>query len=215
MSHRVARVPREVFRRWEHLVEQRTYTNPNPVVRWLFWARLRALVALGAVEGGVALDFGCGEGALLPTLAARHRTVIAADLDVRAADRLVRAWRLENVRVTSADGTRLPLRDASIDCVVAADVLEHFADLAPPLAEIHRVMRGGGVLLVSSPMEHAFYEVGRRVFRFTAPPDHFQTARTVAAAARARFTLQRERHVPFGVPAALAAFHVMALVKAA
>ena len=49
------------------------------------------------------------------------------------------------------DGTRLPLRDASVDCLLAIDIIEHFDDDAALLAELHRALRPGGQLVVNVP----------------------------------------------------------------
>jgi SAM-dependent methyltransferase len=47
-------------------------------------------------------------------------------------------------------GGRLPLADASLDCVVAPQVLEHLPDPEAMLDEIARVLRPGGSLVVSA-----------------------------------------------------------------
>ena len=208
------RVDPQTFRRYGDLVEQWIYVHPNPVVRWIFWRRLHELLGLGPRAGRVALDFGCGEGALLPSLSAHWPVVVAVDEDIRAATRLVRDHDLSNVRLLAADGNRLPLASASVDVVVAADVLEHFKVLATPLAEIARVLRPNGVILVSAPMEHAFYRLGRRVFGFVRPEDHYHGASGVVAALRERFDVVTERRSPFNVPSALAAFLLVGARKA-
>ncbi|MEO0651200.1 MAG: methyltransferase domain-containing protein, partial [Planctomycetota bacterium] len=50
-----------------------------------------------------------------------------------------------------ADGSVLPLRDCSVDVVVALDVIEHFADDAALLAEFTRVLKPGGRLVAAVP----------------------------------------------------------------
>jgi SAM-dependent methyltransferase len=49
------------------------------------------------------------------------------------------------------DAVRLPFADASFDCVTLFDVVEHVPDDAGAAAEAQRVLRPGGVLLVSTP----------------------------------------------------------------
>jgi ubiquinone/menaquinone biosynthesis C-methylase UbiE len=48
----------------------------------------------------------------------------------------------------AADMTRLPFADASFDCVTCGWVLEHLPDPRPGLAELGRVLRPGGSLLL-------------------------------------------------------------------
>ncbi len=57
------------------------------------------------------------------------------------------------LRAIRADGIALPLRSGEVDLVVAFDVLEHIADDATAAAEIHRVLRPGGTLLVAVPCD--------------------------------------------------------------
>lgn len=49
------------------------------------------------------------------------------------------------------DAARLPLRDASVDVVLCAELLEHVRDPRQVLAEAQRVLRPGGVLLATVP----------------------------------------------------------------
>lgn len=48
-------------------------------------------------------------------------------------------------------GEQLPFRAGSFDAVVCSEVIEHVADPAALIAELHRVLRPGGRLLLSSP----------------------------------------------------------------
>src|SRR5581483_12170664 len=50
-----------------------------------------------------------------------------------------------------ADVIRLPLGDASVDEARAGALLEHFDDPCLPLAELHRVLRPTGLLVVRVP----------------------------------------------------------------
>ena len=52
-----------------------------------------------------------------------------------------------------ADARRLPIPDASLDLVVAFDVLEHIEDDAIAVGEICRTLRRGGIALVAVPAD--------------------------------------------------------------
>jgi SAM-dependent methyltransferase len=53
---------------------------------------------------------------------------------------------------------RLPFTDGSVDVVVAADVLEHLADVAALLTEVHRVLRPEGHLVLSTPLAESLFK---------------------------------------------------------
>ncbi|HST66786.1 MAG TPA: methyltransferase domain-containing protein [Mycobacteriales bacterium] len=144
-------------------------TGPTPFDRhplarygWA-WRRL-------AARTGRHLDLGVGDGEFT---AALHRDT---KLDVVAADPhpdYLRALRrtepeLPLVRV----GTALPFATGSLDSASALDVLEHVADEAATLAELHRVLRPGGLLVLSVPARHAFSALDPDNAKLTHPRLH-------------------------------------------
>jgi SAM-dependent methyltransferase len=89
------------------------------------------------------VDLGAGTGAFAAELAAGGRHSIALDHEVPA-----RHAASGNALV--ADAQRIPLRARTVGTVLARDVLEHVDDAAT-LAECHRVLRPGGLLIVLVP----------------------------------------------------------------
>jgi SAM-dependent methyltransferase len=61
----------------------------------------------------------------------------------------------------------LPFADASVDCVVAFEVLEHVAEPARLLDECLRVLKPGGCLLLSVPFQWWVHEAPWDFFRYT------------------------------------------------
>jgi SAM-dependent methyltransferase len=93
------------------------------------------------------LDLGCGTGILLSEAeGVWHGT--GADFSPLALE-FCRSRGL--TRLVCADGTALPLADASMDEIVALDVFEHIQDHAAAYAEAARVLRPGGTLVLSVP----------------------------------------------------------------
>lgn len=93
---------------------------------------------------GHLLDLGCGEGALLSSLAVKG---VGADLNFR---RLVHA-RDKALAVCHADGLQLPFADDTFSTVVSMEVLEHVPDMKAMMAEVHRVLKPGGCWIISVP----------------------------------------------------------------
>ena len=69
-------------------------------------------------------------------------------------------------------GTALPFATGAFDSVSALDVLEHVADEAGTLAELHRVLRPGGLLVLTVPARHAFSVLDPDNAKLTVPRLH-------------------------------------------
>jgi 2-polyprenyl-3-methyl-5-hydroxy-6-metoxy-1,4-benzoquinol methylase len=106
---------------------------------------------LGHVGAGErVLDVGCGEGRFAAELARAGAEVMGVDV---AAEPLRRARERHpelDLRQVPPAGA-WPLKDASFDAVWAGEVIEHVADTAGWLSELRRVLRSGGLLLLSTP----------------------------------------------------------------
>jgi SAM-dependent methyltransferase len=107
------------------------------------------------------LDLGCGEGRHAFEAYRRGARVVAVDRGapevattkrwlgaIAAAGEAPAGARYEVVR---GDLRALPVPDASVDRVIAAEVLEHIPDDAAALAEIARVLKPGGRVAVTVP----------------------------------------------------------------
>jgi SAM-dependent methyltransferase len=102
------------------------------------------------------LDIGCGPGwfwqtaaPLLPdrlelTLADQSPGMVSEALE---RCRPLRRWTVTGVR---ADATTLPFADASVDAVIAMHMLYHVPDQQKAVAEMHRVLKPGGLLAVTT-----------------------------------------------------------------
>lgn len=100
------------------------------------------------------LEAGCGEGYGADLIACVARQVIAVDYDETAVAH-VRS-RYPRVEVMQANLAELPLPDASVDVVVNFQVIEHLWDQARFVRECARVLRGAGLLMVSTPNRITF-----------------------------------------------------------
>lgn len=117
---------------------------PNPLIL-VEEPAVRAL--LDALPVGRALDAACGTGRHAAYLHARGHTVIGVDATPEMLD--CARVRLPGVDFRTGDLGALPAADASMDLVVCALALTHCPDLGPPIAELARVLRPGGCLVVS------------------------------------------------------------------
>jgi SAM-dependent methyltransferase len=105
----------------------------------------RHLIDAGPADlrGTVALDAGAGPGVAGEVLRGRGARVVAVDREFDMASACAGP-------AVVADVTALPFRAGSLDVVVAAFVVNHLSDPVAGLAELRRVTRPGGAVLVSS-----------------------------------------------------------------
>ncbi len=117
---------------------------------WWFVGRrqlvLQELARRGGTEPGPILDLGCGTGGMLPYLQ-RFGTAIGVDSAPQAAKGCVR----RSVPFALGWGPALPFRNGAFGTVAALDVIEHVPDDLGLLREMHRVLRPGGLLLITVP----------------------------------------------------------------
>lgn len=128
---------------------------------------------------------------------------MALDLETAEAEQVVARYGLHNVALRRADATRVTPPEAPFEVAVAADVLEHFEQLEPPVAALRRLLRPGGLLLTSLPTETGLYDWLRRLHGVARPPDHYHTGFEVEGfLGRHGFRCLRRSYVPLGLPVA-------------
>lgn len=84
------------------------------------------------------------------TTAGGRRLNLGCGWDVRPGYVNVDVAALPGVDVVITPGEPLPFEDESIDVVLAKDVIEHVDDLSASLGDLHRILKPGGALLVST-----------------------------------------------------------------
>jgi malonyl-CoA O-methyltransferase len=107
--------------------------------------------ALGEVAGLDVLDAGCGTGRHALRLAHAGARVVAVDFSEAMLDRARAKPGAERVRFAAHDLTKpLPFADRSFDRVLSALVLEHIPDVRAFFAELGRVTRPEGRVVVTA-----------------------------------------------------------------
>ena len=141
-----------------------------------------ALRRLALPPASRVLDAGCGSGTNSLWLAAQGFAVTGVDFSDFAlcmAREQARSARLDGrIDFRSGDLTRLEFNDASFDAVFCIGVLMHVPDIEAALAELVRVVRPGGSLIIaecnaSAPETYAFrlyWKLARRPVRVAPKP---------------------------------------------
>lgn len=114
----------------------------DPILRWL---RLRQVVP-HIPAGATLLDVGCGRSAAFLNAIAPHiQQGIGVDFKVEASS----AKNIQTLPLKLSD--QLPFADASFDVVTLLAVLEHLENEQQMLAEIYRVLKPNGRIVLTVP----------------------------------------------------------------
>ncbi len=193
---------------WERRYRKRSFQMRHAVLRDSLQGR--------DLAGTLWLDAGCGTGNLARWLATRGCRVLGVDAAsemVAAANRAARGEnqsdRLTFVRITTI--ARLALDDSSLDGILCSSVLEYVPDPIVCLIQFARVLKPGGLLLVSVPnrksvvrrTQVACHRLGRLLGQhwcgFLDYSRH-QYSRPEFESLLVRAGFSSERNVPFGSP---------------
>lgn len=116
--------------------------------------------------GSRILDVGVGHGALLEPVVSKY---VMTGVDV--AFEMLPLARERGYRVYQADAVALPFEDGEFDAVICAEVLQHFPDPRPILAELARTCRPGGSILISTLNKVSLARwLRRNIAKLTRPP---------------------------------------------
>jgi SAM-dependent methyltransferase len=118
-----------------------------------------AIAQAGIRRGGAAADVGCGTGRALPALrdaVGPDGIVIGLELTPQMlAQAAAAGWASSASLLLLADARRLPFASASVDALFAAGLINHLPDKPSALAELARVTRPGGLLILFHPVGRA------------------------------------------------------------
>jgi len=113
--------------------------------------------AAQTVKGLHVLDIACGEGYGSAILARCAKEVTGVDISHEAVEHAVERYGdVPNLSFRQGSATAIPSADASVDAVVSFETLEHLTQHDEMLAEIHRVLKPGGFLILSSPNKKVY-----------------------------------------------------------
>jgi ArsR family transcriptional regulator len=130
----------------------------------LFGDRFHLHALLSLIDPALTVgDLGCGTGQVTELLAPHVAKVIAVDGStdmVQAARKRLKglhpstSTRAAQVDVRRGDMEALPIDDAQLDVAMVALVLHHVPDPARALAEVHRVLKCGGRVMIVDMLPH-------------------------------------------------------------
>jgi SAM-dependent methyltransferase len=97
------------------------------------------------------LDVASGEGYGTAMLAQVAKSAIGVEIAADAVAHAKSSYQRANLTYLQGDARSIPVADASCDVVVSFETIEHFAEQQQFLNEVRRVLRPGGLFIVSTP----------------------------------------------------------------
>ena len=113
------------------------------------------------VKGKIVLDAACGEGYGSYILSNFADKVFGIDISIEAIEYAREKYNNCNLEYRCASINNIPLQDNSVDVIVSFETIEHVTfDLQKEfLAEIKRVLKPDGILIISSPDKRTYSDI--------------------------------------------------------
>lgn len=193
-------MPTALFDTWTEKYDQWFATPTGRLVKTYESALLLELLQPRAGES--ILDVGCGTGIFTEDVLRSGARVTGIDLSVPMLQRAVIRLEAASFSALGADMRALPFTDNSFDRVFSMTAIEFLADARPGIAELHRVVRPGGCVVLTtlnslSPWAERRRKKGRSghdLFQriFFRSPDELQALVPAACVVRTAIHFQQD-----------------------
>jgi SAM-dependent methyltransferase len=151
-----------------------TPDEPRFPRRGIYGVVARYLESLPDLTGKIVVDVPCGDGRASAIFRRKGATV-------RALDLFPGAMRVPGITAEAADMTAsLPVGDDSVDMVICQEGIEHVPDQLHLLAELNRILKPGGLLILTTPsLSHARARLAQLAFESDSlrrmPPNELES----------------------------------------
>ncbi|MCE7993726.1 MAG: class I SAM-dependent methyltransferase [Roseivirga sp.] len=122
----------------------------------------RYFFAMDFVEAKAVLDVASGEGYGTFLMAAKAESVVGIDIDPAATEHAGNKYRQENVSFDTADICQLPFGPDTFDVITCFETIEHLTAHEAALDSLKRVLKPGGILLISTPDSESTHHLASR-----------------------------------------------------
>lgn len=123
--------------------------------------RLREVITSFVPKGTkTILDVGCGSAWVAKIFLPKGVSIISLDASVTNPYKALNLYPSPHHVGIAADAFHLPFRDDSIECIIAAEIIEHVQDPTAFVKELFRILAPGGKLIISTPYKEVIrYEL--------------------------------------------------------
>ena len=149
-------------------LQETLYRSNNPTRRWLHCTRrdwiVDALQRHAPSPPARALEVGPGSCIYLPVLARLFDQVVATDIEAAFLKHAAPLRdSLPNLQLALDNICDSTLPPASFDLILCTEVVEHIADSSAALRGMRRLLKPGGVLVLSTPQRYSPLEQAARI----------------------------------------------------
>ncbi len=123
---------------------------------------INELRTLGPIDKALEVGFGAGYG--LPILAGVCESVVGIDVEEAAVAHATHKYGTDKTSYSLYDGKHIPFDDNSMDAVISFQVIEHVPHDTEFVSELHRVLKPGARLYISTPNRDTRLRPGEKPF---------------------------------------------------
>jgi len=116
----------------------------------------RYALSLEFAAGKRVIDMASGEGYGAALLASVAKSVTGVDIDPQSVAHARQSYTRPNLSFVAAGCASVPLPDACVDVITSFETIEHHDQHEEMISEIKRLLRPGGVLIISSPNRRTY-----------------------------------------------------------
>jgi SAM-dependent methyltransferase len=122
-----------------------------PVTKNEFLRLRQSVLSEVTSDMSLILDVGCGNGWVSKSLIPKGKRVISMDISSINPLRALKDLPHKNHAGLIADVFYLPIKDNSVDCIIASEIMEHVSDPALFIVSLLRILKAKGKLIITSP----------------------------------------------------------------
>ena len=116
----------------------------------------RYAFCLQLATGKKVLDIACGEGYGSNLLVPYASSVTGVDIDEKTISYAQQKYSSTNLKFIKASVLNLPFPDKSFDVIISFETIEHISEHEEMIAEISRVLKQDGMLIISTPNKKVY-----------------------------------------------------------
>lgn len=136
-----------------------------------FRAQLKIVLEMISGMTGRVLSIGCAAGGEFPVLRQRGFEIVGVDLAPQMLQYARHRFQEDDaIHVLMSDAEGLPFADQAFDLVLCLGVLEYLPDYSPALREMRRVLKPGGMMVLSVPSRVSQLNVAETIAMNTVAP---------------------------------------------